>query len=186
MNDVVEGVQPTPAGESIPAPTLDDTVSQDQSEPAPERTFTQGELDDIVEKRLSRERRKLERLEHQQDIARAVQADRDQRSQPVHDDSPPQRENFESYEDYLEARSDWKVEQKLSEREARDHGSRMANEAEARASTQIQEWQERAEKAVEKYADFDEVVTNHDDLKITVPMAEAFAGVTQASISHTT
>ena len=176
MNDVVEGVQPTPAGEPIPASTLDDTVSQDQSEPAPERTFTQGELDDIVEKRLSRERRKLERLEREQDIARAVQADRDQRSQPVHDDSPPQRENFESYEDYLEARSDWKVEQKLSERESSIQERRMADEAEARVATQIQEWQERAARAVEKYADFDEVVTNNDELPITVAMAQAIRG----------
>lgn len=176
MNDLVEGVQPTPAGEPIPAPTPDETVNQDQSEPAPERTFTQAELDEIVNKRLAREHRKLEKLEREAEIARAVQQDREQRSQPQASNDPPQRENFDSYEDYLEARSDWKVEQKLSEREAQIQEERVAIEAQARLAEQTRTWEERAEKAAEKYADFADVVTNNDDLPISPVMAQAIRG----------
>ena len=172
MNEV-EGLQPTPAGEPIPAPTPDETVIQDQSEPAPERAFTQSEVDEIVNKRLAREHRKLEKLEREQEIARAVQQDREQRSQPQTSNDPPARENFDSYEDYLEARSDWKVEQKLSERESQFQERAAAIEAQTRAAEQSRSWEERAVKAVDKYADFDSVVTNNDELPISPAMAHA-------------
>lgn len=54
-------------------------VTDQQDEPAnqPEKTFTQAELDEIVEKRLARERRKAERIERQREIEEAERRGRE-------------------------------------------------------------------------------------------------------------
>lgn len=164
----------TPEAEQVnnSAPAPADTAQQDTPDTAPEKTFTQAELDEIVAKRVARERRKLEKIEREREIQEAVRADREQRSAKA-PDGPPQRDQFESYEDYLEARAEWKVEEKLREREARVAKEREAEQAKAYTERIEANWNERLESARQRYRDFDEVVLSNDELPVTPAMGEA-------------
>lgn len=153
-------------------------VTEQRDEPAnqPEKTFTQAELDEIVEKRLARERRKIERIERQREIEDAERRGREsalQQNQSPQNDGPPKREDFESLEDYLEAKADWKVEQKLAERERAQSEKAREQEAAKRHQEVESTWSERVEKAHETYADFDDVVVRNSDLAISDTMAAA-------------
>lgn len=81
---------------------------------------------------------------------------------------PPQRENFDSYEAYLEARADYQVAEKLKEVETRAERARQEQSIREREES----WQERQKQAAKRYEDFAEV-TMADDLTITPIMAEA-------------
>lgn len=156
------------------APEPEITATQESEPPQPEKTFTQAELDEIVEKRLNRERRKLEKFERQREVEDAVRADRERRTPPPATDAAPKREDFETLEDYLEAKADYKVEQKLAEADEKREEKEREREAQRSAADRRRTWDERASKAAEKYEDFDEVVRARD-LQITPPMAEAIA-----------
>jgi hypothetical protein len=132
------------------------------------RVFTQEELDAEIGKRLARQERKAAR-ERDRAIAEAVA-----RAQPKLDPQAPEKPNpeaFKSTEDYLEALTDWKVDQRVkAEREAsakaqREHSTRQATEEVVNAH------RDREDVAREKYDDFDTVVYN-PQLSITTAMAE--------------
>jgi len=67
---------------------------------------------------------------------------------------PPKEEDFDSYNDYVDALTDFKVTQKLTEYE-RETQLRAADEAHARKRRELSE---KLEQGPEKYSDFEEVV----------------------------
>lgn len=184
-----EEVAPEVKAEAAPAetpesaaPPVEDTASttdetKPESKPA-EKTFTQAELDDILQKRLAKEHRKLERqarLEVENEYLRKQQSHpQPQVSQPVQEagSGEPKPENFQTYEDYIEAVTDWKVEQKL---DTKLRGLQEQSQ-ERKQQTAIAEHEARIaknlNKAATKYDDFHEVVSN-PDLTVTIPMRDA-------------
>lgn len=81
---------------------------------------------------------------------------------------PPKRENYESWEDYAEAKADWQIAQRLQEIEQKAEIARRQQAVQQREST----WQQREAEAAKKYEDYEDVVTA-EDLSITPIMAEA-------------
>jgi hypothetical protein len=81
---------------------------------------------------------------------------------------PPKREDFASYEEYLEAKADFRIAQQLTVLEQRAVEARRAQAVEQREAS----WSERQAAAAGKYADYEEVALA-DDLAITPVMAEA-------------
>ena len=123
-------------------------------EQAPERTFTQAELDAAIQKRLVKEQRRIERnLRTQLEEQRAAVA--------------PKREAFQDDDAYTEAQIEHRAEQlareKLKQREKAEQSERMA-----------ESFQEKAEKVSERYPDFSIVVGN-PALSINETMAEFIA-----------
>lgn len=116
------------------------------------KTFTQEELDAIVNKRLAIERRKRERENAQieQTLNRKVQ------------DSPlaPTADQFETVEEYAEALAEFKAEEKIILRQKQEQESRI-----------LKSYGEREAKAIEKYDDFEQVAYN-PKLAVTPTMAE--------------
>jgi hypothetical protein len=139
---------------NITETAADDVVNEVKQE-EPKKTFTQEEVNDMVQKRLLKEERKVQRRVEQQMREQAQQA-AIQRE--------PERTEFRDDEAYLKAQIEHLAEkratEKLAEREA-------AKEAERRSESFI----EKAEKASERYADFQEVVSN-PSLNINTDMAE--------------
>lgn len=84
-------------------------------------------------------------------------------------DGPPKRENFETYEEYIEAKTRFQVSHELRKAYTQAEQIRAREEHARRES----DWQTREAKASEKYADYDEVVLENSDLDITPVMAEA-------------
>lgn len=134
------GVTATPETEDNGAPAEAETP----------KTFTQEELDAILSKRLAKEQRKWEREQRE----RAAEAERPAVK------TAPTRDQFSTEDEYLEAASDFKAEQKVAARE----NQRQRTEVEA-------VFDDREEEARAKYDDYEDV-TRNPNLKITTPMYE--------------
>ena len=119
------------------------------AENQPTKTFSQEELDAAIGKRLAREQRKWER----EQVAR--------QTVPVVSKDIPSIENFDSTDAYADALAVKKAEELIA---ARDRQTYQAEVAEA--------YNEREEKARDKYDDFEDVVYN-PKLRITDVMAES-------------
>lgn len=151
LNDENLEVQNTPE-----ATAAKGDVETKQEEPA--KTFTQAEVDALIQKRLLKEERRVHR--------RIEQQLREQQQARVLSEEP-KRESFMDDEAFTQAQiehlAEVKAAQKLAERE-------RAQQQERLAETFI----EKAEKAKERYSDFDTVVGN-PVLTINAEMAEFIA-----------
>lgn len=80
----------------------------------------------------------------------------------------PRPENFNTYEDYLEALTDWKADQREAQREA----VRQKEEQEAILKENLTAYSKGVSEARERYEDFDDVVDRDD---IMIPQAAQMA-----------
>jgi hypothetical protein len=81
---------------------------------------------------------------------------------------PPKREDFESYEAYLEAKADFRIAEQIKGLESKVEQVRQQEAALRRE----QSWEQRQQQAAKKYEDFVDVVFS-DSLVVTPIMAEA-------------
>jgi hypothetical protein len=184
VQEVIEAkaeAAPAETPESAAPPVVDTASPTDEKSPESkpvEKTFTQSELDDILQKRLAKEHRKLERqarLEVENEYLRKQQAQPQQQvAQSVQDagSGEPRPENFQTYEEYIEAVTDWKVEAKL---DAKLRSLQEQSQERKQQSAQAQHEASIAEnlsKAAEKYEDFHEVISN-PNLQVTIAMRDA-------------
>jgi hypothetical protein len=155
------------AGESLPVVTddtkpvlntpeataADGVVETKQEESA--KTFTQAEVDALIQKRLLKEERRVHR--------RIEQQLREQQQAAVLE-KPPERESFRDEEAFDAARLEHLAEKRAAEK--------LAEREKAQQAEKVQDaFLEKAEKASERYADFQQVVTN-PALPINDGMAE--------------
>jgi hypothetical protein len=135
-----------------------ETASEEQPE---SKVFTQEEVDKIVQKRLSKLERKLERQQIEQETRAKVQ--QEQQVAPV-DIPKPKESDFESYSEYLEALSDWKVDVKLRQKEIEQATSaqRASQESENRRLKELHD--STIERGEQKYEDFEEVAQKTGDM----------------------
>jgi len=172
MADVFE----TPVSETVVTPeavtppteeTTPSEVESTESEVKPERTFTQKELDEILQKRLAKESRKIERYSRAEAELRVLKEQMQTKQEPVNH-GEPKPEQFKDYESYIDALTDYKVEKKLAGVQERSAQQRQA-EAQHSAEQRIRD---NLSKAADKYEDFEEVVTN-PSLTITAAMRDS-------------
>lgn len=142
---------------------------------APEKTFTQKELDDILEKRLAKERRKRDDDKREKEYWRQEALKRP--SQPEKhaevvksDDGAPKREAYGSYEDYVEARAEWKAEQAVEKRLAKKSEEEEKTRTASEQQKQAEEFKSRAKKVSAELEDFEEVMKSSES-----PMTQAMA-----------
>lgn len=149
VQPVVESTQvETPEAEvTTNTETTPEVVEEKQAEE--EKKFSQAELDDIIGKRIERERRKMLREMQQQAPA----------PKPAQELSLDQ---FESAEEYAEALAERKAEEKLRQREI-----------ETQVKKKEESFRDREDAAREKYEDYDQVVYRNPLVRITPVMAEA-------------
>lgn len=132
------------------------------SQAAP-KTFTQQELDEIVSKRVKKaesqtERRVLRTLEK---FAPQHQSAPQQNSQPAND-GKPSRSQYANDEQYIEAVTDWKLDQ-------RDNAAKVETQRKQQAT--LQQKTEAIYAEAEKLPGFDR--ESFDDLPLTRPIVEA-------------
>lgn len=121
-----------------------------------------------VQKRIDRLTRDKYRLQAELDVARRQPQQAQPRSPAANANGAPKPEQFRTYEEFLEARAEWKAEQKVSAvlGEFQEHTRRQS--AEAEQGRLAQTWEERVGKALEMYDDFEEVALSPD-----LPISEA-------------
>lgn len=130
--------------------SVDPEKPEEQTEDPPEpKTFTQAELDEVLAKRLGRERRKWDREHATQTSEKPVSTE------------PVKPEQFETWDDYAEAKAEQIAAHKVQERDVQ----RQQRET-------LSGYADRIEEAKEKYDDFEQVAQNRN-LPVTSEMASA-------------
>ncbi len=133
----------------------------------PEKTFSQKELDDIIEKRLAKERRKREELQRRltvtEELALRGRRDPDQ-PQPAKpaEDGEPKREQFGTYEEYLEARADWRADRKVEERFKKQSEEQTQTRTAQEQQKLMKDFQGHAAKVAKELEDFEEVMESSE------------------------
>lgn len=166
MDEVTEVVtETTPAPDAPQHPAVPESVETASTEAAPvsgeetpepepskpAKTFTQEEVDALIAKRLARAERK--RLAEQ----RQPEPKAEPQPEPV---GKPDPSKFNDTESYLEALTEWKADQKVTEKlEALDKKRREEHVKAAQQQAQAQ-YQALEEKARDTHEDFDDVVYN--------------------------
>lgn len=183
MSEVVPAAPAAPAAAPAPAAIPDPNATAapgteplKPEEQQPPRTFTQAELDEILEKRLAKERRKREEQKREVDYWRKTALDKSEKPAaqptPKAGDGEPKRDDFDSYESYIEARAEWRaskaVEDRLSKQAEEDAKKRTAEEQQKLEKV----FRERAVKFAKEIEDFDEVMES-SEAPMTKEMADA-------------
>lgn len=149
-SEVVKQAEP-----DTPEVTATEGDVEKQEQVKEERKFTQAELDAAIQRRLLKEERRVHR--------RIEQQMREQMSKQIAE-VEPKREAFRDDEEFARAQiehiAEVKAAEKLAERE-------RVQKADRRAEAFL----EKAEKAGERYADFQSVISN-PNLRINEEMAE--------------
>ena len=140
-----------------PAIVEDAIVEGTQPEDKPvDKTFTQAELDEIVQKRITKLERKMEKQRIEAETrAKVLQ---EVRETPAPSAIKPSPDDFTDYSEYQEALTDWKVEEKLKsiERQKEQEKTRENQQLEEKRTSERQ--QELIEAGERKYEDFEDVV----------------------------
>jgi len=148
-------------GQSLPADTNQQTnvTSTENSEATP-KTFTQAELDAIVQKRAAKEARKADA--RYQELQREIAALKEPKPAEVKTESEPKRTDYDSYEEFVEARAEWRADQKVTKRLEEFESKSTKKDAETKQAKAQQEFQKRVDAVIElgqkNYPDFDAVI----------------------------
>lgn len=145
----------------VPATT--ETASS-ETETKPEKTLTQSEVDEIVQKRLAKERRKLEREIRLEAENEALKKQAQPKEEPK--TGKPTPDKYSTYEDYLEALAKHTV---TEERQKQKQESEQEKQKQTRQE-KLQGYNERAKEARKSLPDFDDVVDQ--DLPVSQVMIE--------------
>jgi hypothetical protein len=158
-----------PQVDATAAPTTDPVPQGSEVAEPVTKTFTQDDVDAIVEKRLAKERRKLEQRHVRTLEGLVAKATPD--APQAQTDEAPKREAYKTEEDYALALVDYRAAAK-AQQIIQDERRKEA-EAKKRAEQQkvIESYQERVAKTAEKYEDYEDVAFN-PELTITDAMAQ--------------
>lgn len=175
MNDAVEEVKteaaPEEVKESAPpeADTPDGKEEVNKEEAPPEKTFSQKEVDEMIQSRLARKTRSIERQVRAELENAQLRHQLEQREQPKQEQKPsgePKPEQFKDYESYIDALTDYKLDKRVE-------AARQAAVVQQQ-QYQLQSYREKVNesvaKAAGKYEDFREVISG---ATITDVMLEA-------------
>jgi hypothetical protein len=137
-----------------PAETAEGTPPADQQVEA--KTFTQEELDAIVQKRLDKERRKFERKQFEMETRERIA--QEQAAKPAPTLEKPKESDFETWDQYIEAIAEYKAKEILrAERfEAENAKTKASQQTEAQRINERQ--QALIEKGETKFEDFEDVI----------------------------
>ncbi|MCK9370115.1 hypothetical protein M0R04_09445 [Candidatus Dojkabacteria bacterium] len=170
-----------PKSEEAPASKVEDDVinldepivevtPKEEAPPKP-KDAVQKRIDEITKKYRVTERELEQAKQREQELASKLK----ELEARVPVEGKPASENFETEEEYLEALTDWKVEQKFKAAElklaetSKPDKDKLAIE---QAEKPYAELDEKLKVGYEKYTDFEEVVLN-EKLKLTDAMVDA-------------
>jgi hypothetical protein len=148
-----------PAESASESETDEEAEQEEQEQAEEEQPKKKGGFQRRID-RLTREKAELaDRLSRiEQDLAQraAKPADekREEPKQPAANDGKPTPENFKTWEEYTEALTDWKLDQREKAKKA-DEEKRTSEEQRKAAQSR---WNEQVEKGRDEFDDFDEVV----------------------------
>lgn len=160
-------------GEEVELPAADTKTSEDTEEAPESKTAADSETDEDDEdegkpeagKKKGGFQRRIDKLTQDR---KALEAENEALKQKLAGGTPaaaaaepaakPKPDDFTSYDDYVEALSDWKVEQAEAKREAKRQAEEGKRREQAAQAELVNAWKGRAEKFAETAPDFDDVL----------------------------
>lgn len=126
------------------------------------------------QKKLSEKDQELEywrkeALRAKDPVKQVSDASADAKTQKTVSDGKPKPDSFETHSEYIEALTDWKLEQKDKEREEKQKQTQVKTEYEK----QVQSFQSKVQEFSKTAKDFQEVVNEVDDIPLSVGLQEA-------------
>ena len=143
--------------------TTDDPEKEGEDDPEKEKPKPKNKGFQKRINRLTREKRELE--------SRLTALEQQRAPQPAAKEAP-KRDDFESYEDYLEAKAEHVAESKVAERLEKQQQESAAKEAQTTQTELLDSWEDKKDDARERYVDFDDVMEG-SDTPITPHMSQA-------------
>lgn len=145
----------------------EEAESEGEKKPKPKRGFKRR-IDKLNSKLSAAEQEK--EYWRQQALAKQSQDTEKESTIQQSDQSNerPDAENFETHEEYFEALSDWKVEQKLKARERQDEEDRLRAEREK----EIESFRSKVTEFSETVEDFNDVIEDVDDIQMSVAVQQ--------------
>ena len=157
-----------PAEETTASDDSDNSETDDTTEEQPEKPKRKSGVHKRINK-LTREKYELQ--------ARIKELEN---SKPEPKADAPKAENFDSYEDYLSAKTRHEAQQAVNE-QMENQKKEKAQQAEQNYQKALMEsWEDKTEDARDKYDDYDEVV-NNEDIQITPVMGMAIMETDQGA-----
>ena len=163
MTDEVEVAQPETTQDNVETPEAVTDEPKEVEESQAEKSFTQAELDAIIQKRIAKVEATAERraLKAYADKLEAMQ--RQQQPAPQHQyDGKPTMGQYANVEDYVEAVTDWKLAQR--DQVAQQRAAEMSQK-------QVMSKTEKIYAEAAKIEGFDR--DEFDSLPLTTPVAQA-------------
>jgi hypothetical protein len=155
-----------------------------------ERTFTQTELDAQITKRLAKEQRKNRRQmdELQAQLKALKETPPPAAKTETTETAAPKRSDFDTYEDYLEAKTEWKAEQKWAEKQKKQEEAEAKRQETARNEAEQGDLRKMADKRLEDgrkaYPDFDDVVNTAIEDGLIPAGSELLRGIIESDVGH--
>ncbi len=161
--------QPEP--ESAEKPEGEEAEQKEDEKPA--KQYTQEEVDRIVRK-AKKNASYLARKEAEAELYRRMAEQPVQKAQEAKPaDAVPQRDQFETYEEYLEARAEWKAEQKVQKALEEIKSQQQRSTQEVTQQERVKSFQAQLSKVRTEVSDFDAVMEAADEVPLTQAMREA-------------
>jgi hypothetical protein len=154
-------------------PEQAEETGQEEKEEKPAKVYSQDEVDRIVRK-SKRNAAYLARKEAEAELYKRMSEERAapvQKAEPT--DAAPQRDAFETYEEYIEARAEWKAEQKVQKAIAEIESRQQRSTQEGTQQQRVQQFQAQVQKVRTEVQDFDAVMEAADEVPLTQAMREA-------------
>ena len=181
VQETQQAEQPSQVATEAPASPSVETSAKPEEQVGQEGTETKVEAEETPQKRESRRQRQLNR-----ERERRIQAETElrllreqyQARQPKAEEASdePQREKFNSYEEYIEARATWRAEKAAEERARKILEESRKEETESRdkqsQEAKVREWNAKLDKARDEIEDFEEVCAD-SEAPVTKPMSDA-------------
>ncbi|MES1989226.1 MAG: hypothetical protein V4440_14575 [Pseudomonadota bacterium] len=160
------------------APALEN--AEDTAKPADtqaDKTFTQAELDEIVQKRVNKLERKMERQRIESETRNKVMQEVAAKPTPAAD--KPKVEDYADYADFIEDLTDWKTDQKIRSIKDNENQEKAQRSQQSEQDRRTERQQELLENGERKYEDFEDVVKSDK----TVYSQAAYLSILESDIS---
>lgn len=169
LDDIAEMQNPKPTEQAAPTEVSETTAeSETEEKPQDDKPNDPDEHEPKgVQKRINKlvkEKSEYQReAEYWKQIAQGAQEPK-QQSEPVStSEDKPNPDEFETQADYVEAITEWKVEQKLKQQEAQ----RQQTTAKTEFESKVQAFRERANEFAKTTPDYNDVIAGVDDIPMS-------------------
>jgi hypothetical protein len=153
MSEVSQVATPEPIAQE---PVV--TATQESNETPEAKTFTQEQLNEIVQREKAKEKRKAEEAKKENEYWKKLALEGKEKAAPTVSNEPPRRDQFETYEEFQDAKTEYKIQLRVAEKLAQKEAADREAQAQAERDKVIRSYNSQVKEATKKYSDFEEVV----------------------------